>query len=208
MVAVIATILAGWHLHSARFKSQATVPVPRDLAQLDPQLKEYLRTKIHWVQEKPRDANRQATLGIAYAANGLWEQARESFRNAERLDPRQPLAPMYVAIATQELGELNEAIRFFRELTVRFPVFAPGYYRLGDASLRAGEVQQAEAAFRRLIALAPGEWRGYAGLGDAKLRGGDYAAAAEELEKAVQLAPDERIARHLLGLAYRGLGRG
>ena len=137
---------------------------------MDPQLKAYLQKKIVWVREKPQDANRQATLGIAYAANGLWEQAREAFRNVERLDPGQPLAAMYFAVATQELGDLKEAIGLFRDLTIRFPDFAPGHYRLGDASLRAGDVAQAETAFRRLIGLAPEEWRGHAGLGDARLR--------------------------------------
>ena len=207
LATVVAIILAVCHNRFARFQTPLSIPVPRDLALLDAQLRAYLQAKIIWVKEKPRNAGRQATLGIAYAANGLWDEARNAFRNVERLDPKQPLAPMYVAIATQELGQLKEAIRLFRELTVRFPDFAPGYYRLGDASLRAGEVPQAEVAFRRLISLAPAEWRGYAGLGDVKLRGGQFAEAAKELEKSVQLAPDEKIAHHLLGLAYRGLGR-
>ena len=207
LATVAATIFGVWHVQSKRSQTPVTVPVPGDLALLDPQLRAYLQTRITWVQEKPRDVRRQATLGIAYAANGVWEQARDTFRNVERLDPNQPLAFMYVAIATEELGDLKEALRLYRELTVRFPDFAPGYYRLGDASLRAGEVAQAELAFERLTALAPQEWRGYAGLGDVKLRRGEYVEATKDLEQAVRLSPEQRIAHHLLGLAYRGLGR-
>jgi len=112
---------------------------------------------------------------------------------------------MYVAVATQELGDLKEAIRLYRELTVRFPICS-WILPLWRWSLRAGEVAQAEAAFRRLIALAPKEWRGYAGLGDVKLRGGQYAEATQALQKAIKLAPEEKIAHHLLGLAYRDWG--
>jgi len=202
-----ATITGAWHFSSKHSDSLLSVPEPQDLDRLDPQLRAYLREKIIWVRAKPRDVNRQSTLGLVYAANGLWEPARVAFQNAARLDPSQPLARMYAAIATEELGELNEAIGLYRDLTVRFPDYAPEFYRLGDASLRGGDLAQAEPAFRRLIVLAPKEWRGYAGLGDLHIRRGQYADAAKELQKAVQLAPDEKIAHHLLGLAYRGLGR-
>ena len=202
-----ASIAGVWYSYSNHSEFSLTIPVPADLERLDPQLRAYLVEKLNWVREKPRDANRQSTLGMVYASNGLWEQAREAFRNAGRLARRQPLPAMYAAVATQELGDVKEALRLFHELTVRFPDFAQAYARLGDASLRAGEVAAAEAAFRRLVASAPGERRGYSGMGDVKLRYGEYAEAAKELEKAIQLAPSEKIAHHLLGLAYRGLGR-
>lgn len=204
---LIVTIVGVRHLYSDRRQSSLTIPVPADLERLDPQLRAYLWQKLDWVREKPRHADRHATLGIVYAANGLWKEAKDAFGNAAHLDPNQPLAYMYVAVADQELGSLKEAIGGYRDLTVRFPDFAPGYYRLGDASLRAGEVKEAEFALQRLIALAPQEWRGYAGLGDAKLRKGQYAEAIQELEKAIRMAPEEKIPHHLLGLAYRRVGR-
>ncbi len=207
LVTLAATVLGVWRFYSKRSESQVSIPVPADLDRLDPQLRAYLREKLNWAREKPRDANRQAILGLVYAANSLWQPAREAFRNAARLDAAQPLAQMYIAVATQELGDLVGAIKLYRELTLRFRDFAPGYYRLGDALLRAGEVAEAESAFGRLVTLAPQEWRGYAGLGEIKLRRGEYAEAAKQLEHAIRLAPDEKIAHHLLGLAYRGLGR-
>jgi len=48
------------------------VPVPADLEKLDPQLRDYLMLQLKWVQQKPLDPTRQATLGIVYAANLLW----------------------------------------------------------------------------------------------------------------------------------------
>jgi tetratricopeptide (TPR) repeat protein len=112
-----------------------------------------------------------------------------------------------VAVSTQESGDVDEALNVYRQLTLQFPNFAPGSYRLGEALLRAGAIAEAETAFRQLIILAPQEWRGYVGLGDVKIRRSDHAEAIKDLKKALQLDPNTKRAHHLLGLAYRGLGQ-
>jgi tetratricopeptide (TPR) repeat protein len=183
------------------------VPIPQDLDKLEAQLRLYILEKVKWVRQAPRDARRHATLGMVYAANSIWPEARLAFRNAATLDPKEPLAQLYFAVATQETGDFDEALKLYRQVTVRFLDFAPALYRLGDALLQAGAVDEAENVFRRLIALAPQEWRGFAGLGDVKLRQGNYAEAASHLERAIQIDPNAKVAHHLLGLAYRGLGR-
>lgn len=183
------------------------VPVPPDLERLEPQLRAYITEQAQWVRAAPREAARHSTLGLVYAANGLWTEARSAFQNAARLNPREPLAPLYVAVATQELGERDEALRLYRQITQQFPAFPQGFYRLGDLALRAGAVDEAQAAFEKLIVLAPQEWRGHAGLGEVKLRQGDAAAAANLLERALALDRNAKPAHHLLGTAYQRLGR-
>src|SRR5438552_5296561 len=182
-------------------------PAPVNLDKLDPQLREYVVQKLEWVRQRPRRADRHATLGLVYAVNGLWQEARVAFENAARLDPKNPLPHMYVGVAAQELGELNQAVEIFRELISKFPSFPQGYYRLGAVLPRTGALDEAETAFRRLIELAPDEWRGFAGLGEVELRKGRHAEAAQHLERAVQLDFNAKTAHHLLGQAYRSLGR-
>ena len=194
-------------LHSKSGRPRLEIQTPKDLAELEPQLRAYLAMKIEWARAAPDDAQRQAMLGVVYAANSLWQEARIAFQNSAKLNPNEPLAHLYVAIATQEIGDLPEALKLFKEVTVRFPDFPQGYYRLGEASLRAGVPDEAGTAFQRLIKLAPQEWRGYAGLGDVRLRQGNHAEAATLLGKAIQIGSDVRRAHYLLGLAYRGLGR-
>ncbi|MSU61931.1 MAG: tetratricopeptide repeat protein [Pedosphaera sp.] len=206
-VAVIALAVAGlvqlwFHLHPA-----PAIPAPPDLNKLEPQLREYLAEKIVWVRSRPRRADRHALLGLVYSVNGLWHEARLAFQNSVSLDDREPLALMYAAIATQELGERDEALRLFHELVTKFPAFPQGYYRLGSLSLTAGKVDEAESAFRKLIELVPTEWRGYAGAGEALLRKGRYAEASKLLEKAIQLDSSARTTHHLLGQAYQALGK-
>ena len=183
------------------------VPVPNDLAQLEAQVRAYLTKEIDWVRAAPNDPNRQATLGIVYAANSLWPEARIAFQNAAKLKPGEPLARLYAAIATQEMGDLDGALSTFRKVTTQFPDFPQGYYHLGEALLRAGMIEEAEPAFQRLTVLAPRQWHGYAGLGDVKLRQGNYAEAVKLLAKAVESSSDAKKPHYLLGLAYRGLGR-
>ncbi len=183
------------------------VPVPSNMARLEPQLRDYLVEKIKWVGESPRKADRHALLGLVYSVNGLWHEARLAFRNSVSLNDREPLGWIYTAIATQELGERDEALRLFHELVARFPAFPQGYYRLGSVSLAAGKVEEAEAAFRKLVELAPTEWRGFAGAGEALLRKGRHAEAAKLLEKAIQLDSSAKTVHHLLGQAYQALGK-
>jgi len=183
------------------------IPAPPDLEKLEPQLQAYIREQITLVHRAPRQARSHATLGLVYAANGLWAPARAAFENAVQLDSHEPLALLYLAVADQEIGDPDKALAELRRLTAQFPDFPPGQYRLGEALLRAGAVTEAQACFERLINLAPAEWRGFAGLGDARLRQGNAAEAAALLEKAVKLDAGAKPAHHMLGQAYQRLGR-
>jgi tetratricopeptide (TPR) repeat protein len=183
------------------------VPVPKDVNGLEPQLRAYVAEKVAWVRESPRDSRRQATLGLVYAANGLWPEAKLAFQNAVQLDPREPLARLYLAVSHQETGDQDGAVLLLRDLTARYPDFAPGQYRLGDTLLRMGQPAEAARCFQRLIKLAPKEWRGYAGLGSVRLQEGKAAEAATLLEQAVRIDPSAKPARHPLGQAYQRLGR-
>jgi tetratricopeptide (TPR) repeat protein len=175
--------------------------------QLEPQLRAYVTEGLVWVRQSPRDAQRHATLGMIYAVNNLWFEARGAFSNTVRLNSNEPLAHMYLAVATQELGMKDEALQILRSLTNRFPRFAPGYYRLGEALLRAGAVDDATPCFDRLTVLEPREWRGFANLGDIKLRKGQADVAVKLLERAVALDPQAKPAHFLLGQAYQKAGR-
>ncbi|MBM3837843.1 MAG: tetratricopeptide repeat protein [Verrucomicrobia bacterium] len=198
---LLAAIASRWILQAPE------PPVPQQLDKLDPQARAYVEETLKWVRSAPRDWNRHATLGIVYAANSLWTEARLAFSNVVHLNPKEPLAHLYVGISHQELAEADQALQIFREVTRRFPGFAQGYYRLGEALLKAGDLDNSEKAFQRLAELAPKEWRGYAGIGDVHLRRGEFSQAVKWLEQAVQLDWSAARAHHLLGTALRETGR-
>jgi tetratricopeptide (TPR) repeat protein len=204
---VLLVIVILFRTVSERLSPAPPVPVPAHMEALQPQLRDYIQAQVEWVERDPRQMERHATLGIVYAANQLWREALASFQNAATLRPREPLAHLYTAIATQEIGDQEGALQLFRELSRRFPAFPQGLHRHGETALRAGLLEEASDVFERLVEVAPDEWRGHAGLGEIELRRGQSAQAAEHLERAVALDPQALNARSLLGLAYRGLGR-
>ena len=200
---VLAAGLVFWYFPQ---KPLLAPPIPSDLNRLEPQLHAYVAEKIKWLLEDPEDPMRHATLGLVYAVNTLWPEARIAFQNAAALNPNEPLAHLYVAVATQELGEPSAALGLYRQVTIRFPEFPQGFDRLGTALLKAGADEEAETAFEKLIAIAPKEWRGYSGLGEIELRRGEHASATAHFRKALEFEPDAQIVHHLLGLSLRGMG--
>ena len=174
---------------------------------IDPAVRAHVRSLAETARNRPRDPAARAMLGIALAANGLWHEARTAFQATAILDPREPLAPMYAAVALQELSDGPGSLREYRSVADRFPDFAPAWYRVGEASLRSGDLVPAEEAFSRLVRLAPKESRGPLGLAEVRFRQGKAAEALPLAERALTLEPGSRPALHLLGQILRALGR-
>ena len=206
LCALAVLVLTGWTA-CGRKPLEAEVPDIPPSESLSPQLHAYLESHHAWVRAAPSDPQRQAVLGMVFAANALWPQAWQSFSNVVRLNPAEPLGFLYLAVATDELGDAASALDQLRALTDRFPSFPQGLYRLSELSLRHGDLETADAAFRRLVKVTPGEWRGYAGMGEVRLRRSQPAEAVAWLEQAIELALDAAPARHLLGMTYRRVGR-
>lgn len=183
------------------------IPIPTTLFQLDPQLKAHIEAQLQTVRAKPRDSARHATLGLIYAANDLWVWARPAFSNVVMLAPDEPLAQLYVGVAAQEVGDLEDALATYRGVTERFPQFGPGWFRLGELASKQGLLEEAERAFAKLVVLAPQEWRGPAGLGDVAFRNGKFTNALEHLERALVLEPQAGSVHHVYAQVLQTLGR-
>ncbi len=183
------------------------VVVPENIDELDPQVRAHLEEQIALVREAPDDASRHATLGIAYAANARWTEARDCFRMVLELDPGEVLAKYHVAVATQKLGDYTATRAMLQQIVVEHPDFAPAHHRLGVLLLEAGSVEAAESALEQAVALAPDLPHGYIRLAEVALQTQDHQRAVELLTQAIQIAPRNRMAHYLLGNAYRSLGR-
>ncbi len=211
LLAVILVLAAvGWFLSRASRMPKGgsvSVPVPADLDRMEPQLQAYLKQQIRVANKAPNDASAQALLGLVYAANQLWNEAASAFSNASKLNPKDPLPLLYRGVASEELGQPDQALIFYKETMAAHPGFPQGHWRLGDLALRQGDLALARPAFEKLTVLAPGEWRGHTGLGHVCLLEGSVSNAIVCLEKAVRLDPSARSTHHLLGLAYRTAGR-
>lgn len=183
------------------------IPTPPNLGALDPQIRAHLATLARHIAKAPQDPEARAEMGLAFAVNGLWTEARQAFLQTLELGGPQPLPALYAAVALQEMGDDPGATRELRQLVDRSPGFAPGWHRLGRALINTADLPGAAEAFTQVTRLAPEAWHGWAGLGEALVRAGRPGDAIPHLEKARQLAPAEKPVHHLLGQAYRASGR-
>ncbi len=213
ILGVVVTVAAVWRQEPASPKPVLPEPaspkpvLPEQTDRLQPELLALIRAHVKAVRENPEDPKARATLGLVYEANELWVEALASYQQAVRLQPDEPMWVHHAAIAAQVLGEYATALPLLQDAAKRFPDFAPIQDRLGEVLLGQGRVEEAARAFEQTIRSTPQRCAGYVGLADVRLRQGAYEKAAALLEHALALTPRYATARHLLGLAYRGLGR-
>ena len=190
-----------------QWRSVPPVTTPNNMQGYSQELRTLIERHVAAANGASRAARQRATLGLVYEANEMWPEALQSYRNATELDPDEPMWPHHAAIAWLETGDLDGATTWLRDYVTRFPTFTPLQDRLGTLLLQDGRIDEAQAAFEAIMAHAPKSPAGYVGYGDVRLRAGDYEAAVVALAKAVRLDPTYKLARYLLGRAYRGVGR-
>ena len=180
---------------------------PQNEGALDAAVAEFIAPKIKAVEENPGEANRHADLALAYEANGLWNEARESYQNAIDLGDDRLEVHLHHALATRQAGGFDDALTMLKELAEEDDSSAPLMHRLAEGLLEAGEVDAAEEAFRRLQSLQPAAIQGPVGLADIALQRQQPETAIAILEEAVRTEPDYKKAHYLLGSAYTMVGR-
>ena len=176
-----------------------SVVLPTRLHDFSPDLVSLIERHAAAVKNQPRNPVRHATLGLVYEANSLWSEAEAAYKNAYRLDPKDPLWPYHAAITRRRAGDIGGAIGYLKRYAARFPRFAPLHKLLGDMLLDMGDFSSAEAAYRQALVSAPNAPEPHTGLGELLLSQGQYQAAVEELKKANResLKTAERLGHHL-----------
>jgi tetratricopeptide (TPR) repeat protein len=135
------------------------------------------------------------------------EAAAPAYRNAERLQPRDPRWPYYLAHVYRDEGRIAESMAAFRRALELAPDDVATLVWLGRMHLDQGEPAQAEPLFQKAQALAPQAVAAHVGLGQAALAKQDYQGAAKLLESALAIDPTAASVYSPLAMAYRGLGQ-
>jgi tetratricopeptide (TPR) repeat protein len=146
-------------------------------------------------------------LGVACEANGLVGAAGQAYEHATRLDATAARWWYRLALVRSRLGRQADALAAIDRAVALDGRYAPAQWRRGLWLLDEGQAENAERAFRRATEIDPADAAGWAGLARVFLARGDPARAAETLERLLGDHPGDRYALHLLGTAYRRLGR-
>jgi tetratricopeptide (TPR) repeat protein len=185
-------------------------PVERGAATLDADVIELLDRLVLAVRQRPLEAAARGELAMAYDANGLKEEAVRSYDQAIALDPRDPRWWYHSALALSELGEFPPATARLDSAIALDPEYAPAYWRRGQLLFAQNDFDKAAESFREAERRRPQHPAGAIGLARVHLQRGEAAAAAALLEETLAELPRAQFVpylHHLLGTAYRQLGR-
>jgi tetratricopeptide (TPR) repeat protein len=153
----------------------------------------------------PDDAYRcHVLLASVYTALREFEPAVQHLEKSHRIDPENTDVQFNLAMAHQELGHFDKALKYGRGVLRADPDHAAALNFVGYILAERGlDLEDSERMIRRALEQEPDNGYYVDSLGWVLYQSGNYVEATEELERAVKLtkADDAVILEHL-GDAY------
>ncbi len=128
----------------------------------------------------------------------------------EHLDERFPPAAARLfekAIALEQKGKAEEAIKVYRKAVEIAPGFYPARNNLGSALMARGDLAAAEEEFSKVIELNQNDAAPYFNLGNVQLATGRVPLALETISAGLRKEPANGLGHFLLGSVYQKQGR-
>lgn len=155
----------------------------------------------------PDSAAAHLFLARVLLRQGYDPVAEQNAQQAAAMDPKLPLVHYLLGEFYLYKSNVQKAIDEFELEQKLNPGYSGTYDRLGDCYSRVGKYDDAERALQRAILLDATATGPYILMGKVLVKKKDYASALNYLEKSLRMDPSNYIAHHLMGEAYRGLGR-
>ncbi len=133
--------------------------------------------------------------------------AEEYALKAVAADPKLPLAHFLLGELYLYKSRIPESIAQFEAELALNPAHAPTLYELADAYSRVQKYDDAERLLQRSIWLDATSTGPFILLGKVLQKKGEPVLAIRALTRAVTMDPNNPITHHLLGTAYRDLGK-
>ena len=154
-------------------------------------------------------AARANLASLLYRQNRFAEAASELDRVLESGEAN-PSSRNLLAVARGRIGDYDEALRLYEELTPAFPDHAKLWMSYGHILKTVGRLEESVTAYRRALAAQPalGEvWWSLANLKTVQFGDEDVAAMEAALDGGEDLAPEDRLHLHFaLGKAWADAG--
>ena len=201
--------------------SPSTPPAPAllevslpDLSGMDAPVQKQVRERFAAMQQTvARPGATDTERGQAYGGIGMvlhageyFDAAEPAYLNAQRLMPREPRWPYFLAHLHKSRGNIAGSISAFKRVLEIAPDDLATLIWLGRTYLDQGVADEAEPLFARARQLAPREPVVLAGLGQSALARRDYGGAVSALEEALSIDASLASIHSPLAMAYRGLG--
>lgn len=159
----------------------------------------------------PADDEIPYSLGRIYYQRQRHSQAAQEFRRAIQLNPRSYKAYDNLGLATEALGDVEQALRHYLkaiELAHQdHPDYDVVYANLADLMLKLGEYRKAFDLSAEAAERNPHDARNFFLTGKALVMLKRDHLSLRWFERAIALDPTDPRPRYLLAQAYRRLGR-
>ena len=135
-------------------------------------------------------------LGAALYERGRVADAKIHFQIAENGPPNTPEGLYYIqALTLTTMGELDKAVKGYREALRINPRFVPAHIYLGIALARQGKPVEAVPYFFSALKLEPNSALAYFHLGKTQMALGNIEEASNSFKEAIRLKPEfaERV---------------
>jgi tetratricopeptide (TPR) repeat protein len=147
-------------------------------------------------------AQTHTDVGRVYMTEGRAREAEESWMTASRLDPRNTLCRLQLAVLYQQTNRTREALKFYEEVARIDPADALVQLNMARVCVKLNEIERAERAFKEVIRLAGHQAEAHSSLAELYLRTRRNLPEAVQLaEMAVKIAPEAQYYA-LLAQAY------
>lgn len=133
--------------------------------------------------------------------------AEEYAKKAAALDPKLPLVHFLLGELYLYKSRVPEAITEFQTELAINPAHAATYYKLADAYSRVQKFDDAQRLLQLSIRLDATSSVPFILMGKVLEKKGDYDLAVLALKRAVTMEPNNPTTHHLLGQAYRDMGK-
>ncbi len=142
------------------------------------------------IKDEPRLAHAHHYMGVAYAQQGDWSQAKREFAEATKLapamvEPRNASAALHLARGDVDLA-IEEAENSLRTNARNLK----GALILGDAYLKKGEINRAKLTFEAILKAVPKEPYAHNRLGTIARMENRPEDALKQFEAALAIAPE------------------
>jgi tetratricopeptide (TPR) repeat protein len=192
----------------ARARRPGPPPPVVDLGGADPAVAAAIEKARAGVEQGPNDAQAWGFLGMVLHAHEHVAEAAECFRQARRLDAREPRWAYYLGVSLA-LTDLEAALPCLREAVELWGEgeVAPRL-RLAELLLAQGRDDEAEGLFRGVLRQAPHSALAHLGLARLAAQKNDSALALKHLEKCLADPDAQKPARALRAELFHRRGEG